>query len=86
MTKCAVCGRTLKSAKSIAAGVGPECGQGRRGRRHKGPQGSLSSGGGGYSNGANGHGGVMTPPATGEPLSRDEALAAIKRVAEGGIG
>jgi len=35
MAKCAVCGRTLTSARSIAAGVGPDCGRSGKGRRHK---------------------------------------------------
>ena len=33
--KCGVCGRTLKSEKSIAAGVGPECGKKARRRGQK---------------------------------------------------
>lgn len=32
VTKCAVCGRTLKAAASVAAGVGPECGKKKRGK------------------------------------------------------
>jgi hypothetical protein len=34
MTRCGVCGRVLKAEKSVAAGVGPECG--RKGKKRKG--------------------------------------------------
>lgn len=35
MSKCAVCGRKLTSAASVAAGVGPTCGKsGGKGKRH----------------------------------------------------
>lgn len=79
--QCAVCGRTLTDPKSIAAGVGPECGKKRQGKRHRGP-GYAPTGGGSYENGANGHG-VTAPPQVGEPMTRDEALAALRRIAEG---
>jgi hypothetical protein len=37
--KCAVCGRRLTSAASIAAGVGPKCGRtGGKTRKHKLPR------------------------------------------------
>lgn len=76
--KCKVCGRPLRSAVSIALGVGPVCrGKSKRGRRHKGP-GVAGGGGGHYDNGANG-GGNMPPPLP--PMSDEEALATIRRVA-----
>lgn len=78
--KCAVCGRVLTSARSIAAGVGPDCGKHSRGKRFRGP-GMAAGGGGSYNNGANGNGKVVVPPAVGQPMSRDEALAIVRRVA-----
>lgn len=39
VARCSVCGRVLKSAASIAAGVGPKCGQKTgQGKRHKLPR------------------------------------------------
>lgn len=72
MTKplCAVCHRPLKSAASIAAGMGPVCaGKQPKGKRHK-IKFLNGNGSHAYNNGA-----------TGEPLTTNEALATLRRVA-----
>jgi hypothetical protein len=82
MANCAICGRTLTSKKSIAAGVGPVCGQnGGKGKRHKGKSTPILSSGN-YNNGtSNGH--RVEPPSVPD-IDPDEALAIIEQVAAGG--
>jgi len=85
-TKCAVCGRELKSPSSIATGVGPVCaGKVNKKRRRQPAFFARQTSEHGADEIKRDRSMDRLSLANGEPMSKEEALALIQNVVEGRV-